>query len=148
MRVLLRNDVAGLGRRGDLVDVADGYGRNYLIPKGLAVKATPGIEAQAESMRRAREAREAQARAAAEEIASRLVTERIIVKARSGAEGKLFGSVTTSDIAEAILEQTGLEIDRRSLRSDPIRSVGVHTVTAHLHAEVEFPLTVEVVPLG
>ena len=146
MKVILRSDVAGVGKRGDICEVAAGYARNYLMPKGLAMKATAGADKQAASMRRARDVRDAQDRAAAEEIATKLVPTRITVTARAGAEGKLFGSVTTSDIADAVTAQTGIEIDRRDLRLDePIKALGEHTVPTRLHAEVEFPITIEVV---
>lgn len=147
MKVILRADLDGVGKRGDIVEVADGYARNYLVPRGLAMKATPGATAQAAAMRRARDVKDAAARAAAEEIATKLVPTRITVSARAGTEGRLFGSVTAADIAEAVLAQTGIEIDRKQLRLDePIKTLGEHTVPARLHAEVEFPITVDVVP--
>ena len=146
MKVVLRADVDQVGKRGDVVDVRDGYARNYLVPKGLAFRATPGVQAQAEAMRRSRDLRDAQDRGAAEEVAKRLVPTVITVAARAGAEGKLFGSVTTTDVAEAVAAQTGIEIDRRKLSLDePIKSVGTHLVPAKLHADVEFPITVDVV---
>jgi large subunit ribosomal protein L9 len=146
VKVILRDDVNGVGKRGDIVDVADGYARNFLVPRGLAMKATAGASAQAASMRRARDVKDASLRAAAEEIATKLVPTRISVAVRAGAEGRLFGSVTTTDIAEAVLAQTGIEIDRRDLRLDePIKSVGEHLVPARLHPEVEFPISLDVV---
>ena len=149
MKVILRSDLAGLGKRGDIVDVADGHARNYLLPKGLAITASKGAEDQAAKMRRARDIRDAGAREVAQGIASRLVPKIITVTAKAGAEGKLFGSVTTADVAEAVLEQTGIELERRQLElSEPIKSVGQHTVQASLHTDVSFPITVEVVPAG
>jgi large subunit ribosomal protein L9 len=146
VNVILRADLDGVGKRGDIVDVADGYARNYLVPRGLAMKATPGATAQAAAMRRSRDIRDAAARAAAEEIATKLVPARITITARAGSEGRLFGSVTASDIAEAVVEQTGIELDRRVLRlPEPIKSLGEHTVPARLHADVEFPVTIDVV---
>jgi large subunit ribosomal protein L9 len=146
MRVVLRVDTAGVGNKGDVLDVADGYARNYLLPKGLAMKASKGAEAQAKSMRRSREVKDAAARSAAESVATTLVPAVITVEARAGAEGKLFGSVTTAEISEAIAAQTGIEVDRKALHlAEPIRSVGTHLVPAKLHADVEFPVTVEVV---
>lgn len=146
MRVVLRSDVAQIGKKGDVVEVADGYARNFLVPKGLAFKATPGVEAQAEAMRRSRDLRDATDRQAAEEVAKALVPRIIGISARAGAEGKLFGSVTTSEIAEAIQAQTGIEIDRRKLHlEEPIRTLGQHLVPAKLHSDVEFPVTVEIV---
>ncbi|MCX7619645.1 MAG: 50S ribosomal protein L9 [Acidimicrobiales bacterium] len=145
MRLLLRTDVDGLGKRGDLVDVADGYARNFLVPKGLAIKATPGVEAQAESMRRARMLKDAADRAAAEEIAKQLVPLTITITARAGKEGKLFGSVTTADIAEAVQDQARVGIDKRHLvLPEPIKQTGTHMVTAKLHTDVEFQFAVEV----
>lgn len=146
MKVILRTDVADLGKRGDIIDVAPGYARNYLVPKGFAMKATPGAEAQANRMRRARDVRDAQDRAAAEEVATELVSKVVSIKARAGSGGKLFGSVTTAEIAEAVETQTGVRLDRKQLRlGDPIKSLGTHSVPTKLHSDVEFPITVEVV---
>jgi large subunit ribosomal protein L9 len=146
VKVILRSDLDGLGKRGDIVDVADGHARNYLLPKGLALKATEGAVDQAARMRRARDTRDATARDAARTIASTLVPTIITVTAKAGAEGKLFGSVTHADIVEAVKEQTGIELDRRQIDGDPIKTVGQHSVTASLHADVSFPIRVEVVP--
>ena len=146
MKVVLRSDVAQLGKKGDVIDVADGYARNFLVPRGLALKATKGAEAQATAMRRSRDVKDAAERSAATEIATKLVPTPITVTARAGAGGRLFGSVTAADIAEAVQAQTGIELDRRRIHvDDPIRDVGTHRVTAKLHSEVEFPITVEVV---
>ena len=146
MQVILRSDVPELGKRGDVLDVSDGYARNYLVPKGLAMKASSGATAQAASMRRARDLRDAQDRSAAESLATTLVPKVITVTARAGAEGRLFGSVTAADIAAAVEEQTGVQIDRRKLvLSEPVKSLGTHVVPAKLHSDVEFPVTVEVI---
>lgn len=146
MKIVLRSDVEQVGKKGDIVDVADGYARNFLVPKGLAFLATSGIEAQATAMRRGRDLRDATDRSAAEEVAKSLVPRTVTIAARAGAEGKLFGSVTTSEIAEAVAAQTGIEIDRRKLHlAEPIKSLGTHLVPAKLHADVEFPITVEIV---
>jgi large subunit ribosomal protein L9 len=146
MRVVLRADVSAVGKKGDIVEVSDGYGRNFLLPKGLAMKATPGAEAQASSMRRSRDVKDARERASAEEVAKRLVPAVITITAKAGSEGRLFGSVTAADIVDAVGAQTGIDLDRRRLLLDePIKSVGVHQVAAKLHADVEFPVTVEVV---
>jgi large subunit ribosomal protein L9 len=145
MKVVLRSDVDQVGKKGDIVDVADGYARNYLVPKALAFPATAGVEAQATAMRRGRDLRDASDRSAAQEIATTLVPRVITLTARAGAEGKLFGSITTTDVAEAVAAQTGVELDRRKLHLDePIKSVGTHLVPVKLHADVEFPITVEV----
>jgi large subunit ribosomal protein L9 len=146
MQVILRSDVPELGKRGDILDVADGFARNYLVPKGLAMKATAGATAQAASMRRARDLRDAQDRSAAETLATTLVPKVITLTARAGSEGRLFGSVTAADISAAIEAQTSAQIDRRKLvLPEPIKSLGTHVVPAKLHADVEFPVTVEVV---
>lgn len=146
MRIVLHETVNGLGNRGDVVDVADGYGRNFLLPKGLGQRATSGVEAQAETMRKAWSAKNAKDREAAEEVAKTLVAKSISIEARAGAEGKLFGSVTAGDIVDATLAQTGVELDRKMVMLDePIRTTGTHTVTAKPHDEVQFPITVEVV---
>jgi large subunit ribosomal protein L9 len=146
MRIVLREDVEQLGRKGDLVEVADGYARNYLVPKGLAMKATKGVVAQAESMRRAREVKETRDRESAQAIAVQLGSKALEVKARAGEGGKLFGSVTAADIAEAIQAQAGVEIDRRRVDlAEPIRELGDAEVTVKLHADVAVAMVVHVV---
>ena len=146
MQVVLRSDVPKLGKRGDVCEVADGFARNYLLPKGHAILATSGITDQAANMRRAREVKDAHDRQEAETIARRLVQQVIRIPMRAGPEGKLFGSVTTANIADSIAEQAGLHIDRFRLQMpEPIKSLGSHQVPARLHSEVEFPVTVEVV---
>ncbi|MEX2100722.1 MAG: 50S ribosomal protein L9, partial [Acidimicrobiia bacterium] len=138
MRVVLRDDVDTLGKKGDLVDVADGYARNYLVPRGLAIKATRGVVAQANAMRRNRDAREVKDRQAAEALVSQLAAKRVEVKARAGEGGKLFGSVTTADIVAAVQEQLGVELDRRNLTLDePVRELGSVEVAVKLGAGVE-----------
>jgi len=147
VKVILREDLKGVGKRGDIVEVSDGHARNYLLPKGLALKATSGAVDQAAKMRRSRDLRDASDRDAAATIASTLVPKVITIKAKSGSEGKLFGSVTTADIAAAVEEQTGIKLDRKSLQlEEPIKSVGEHTATASLHHAVSFPIRVDVVP--
>ena len=145
MLVILRNDLAGLGKRGDIVDVADGHARNFLLPKGHAIAASEGAIEQAGRMRQARDQRDSSAREAATAIASTLVPKVITVSAKAGSEGKLFGSVTSADVAAAVQEQTGIELDRRQLDADAIKTLGQHTVTASLHADVSFPITIDVV---
>jgi large subunit ribosomal protein L9 len=149
MKLVLRSDVNGLGKRGDLVDVADGYARNYLIPGGQAIPATPKIKVQAKAMRRSRDVKDARDREGAETVARKLVPMVIRIPARAGTEGRLFGSVTTQDVVEAVLEQSGVVLDRRRVvTGEAIRSVGTHEVGVRLHPEVEFRITVEVVPAG
>jgi large subunit ribosomal protein L9 len=145
MRVILRSDRKGLGKRGDIVEVADGHARNFLLPHGHALIATDGSVSQAASMRRSRDLRDAQDRESAQTIASTLVSKIITITAKSGPEGKLYGSVTLADVAHAVEEQTKVVIDRKQLHTDPIKTLGTHTVTAKLHSDVEFPITVEVV---
>ncbi len=146
MRVILRTDVSNVGNKGDVIDVANGYGRNYLLPRGLAFVATAGAASQAEDMRRSRDVKDAAARSAAEDVAKALVSSPVTISARAGADDKLFGSVTATDIAEAVVAQTGVDVDRRQLHLDePIRTVGTHLVPLKLHANVEFPVTVEVI---
>jgi large subunit ribosomal protein L9 len=149
MRVLLRSDIDGVGRRGDVVEVSGGFARNYLVPTGRAVEAPPGIDAQAAAMRRSRDLRDAKDKDSAGVVAAAVTAKPVIVTARAGAEGRLFGSVTASDIADAIQTQTGAVVDRRRIvLSEPIRSVGTHTVSVRLHPEVESEVTVEVTPAG
>jgi large subunit ribosomal protein L9 len=145
VKVILRADLERVGKRGDIIDVSDGFGRNYLLPRGLALKATPGAVEQAAKMRRARDLRDASDREAAQTIASTLVPKVIMITAKAGSEGRLFGSVTAADVVDAVSEQTGVALDRRQLDVDPIKSTGQHTVTARLHADVSFPITVEVI---
>jgi large subunit ribosomal protein L9 len=146
MRIVLHESIVGLGNRGDIVDVADGYARNFLIPNGRAQQASVGIEAQAAAMKKSWQARNAKEREAAEEIAKSLVATTIEISARAGAEGKLFGSVTSADVTEAIQSQAGIEIDRKMVQLDePIRSLGTHAVVLKPHNEVQFPVNISVV---
>lgn len=146
MKVVLRTDVAGVGKKGDILSVADGYARNFLIPKGRAMKATAGVEAQAGAMRRSRDVKDAREREGAEAIARTLVPLVIRIPARAGSENKLFGSVTAADVAAAVAAQSSIELDRRRLHIEsPIRTLGSHEVPVRLHADVEFRLNVEVV---
>lgn len=146
MKVVLRADVTDVGKRGDIVNVADGFARNYLIATGRAIRATDGIVAQAASMRRSRDITDANDRGAAEAVAQQLVAQVISIPARAGREGRLFGSVTASDIVGAVENQSGIAIDRHKLViREPIKAVGVHTVSVRLHVDVEFELSVDVV---
>ena len=146
MKLILRADVEGLGKRGDIVEVAAGYGRNFLLPRSLALVASDGAVDQAAKMRRARDLRDASDREAAQTVATTLVPKVITIPAKAGSEGKLFGSVTTADVVDAVREQTGIALERRQLDSEPLKTVGQHTVTAKLHSDVSFPITVEIVP--
>ena len=146
MKIVLREDVEALGRKGDLVDVADGYARNFLVPRGLAMKATRGVIAQAEAMRRNRAAREDRDRGEAQELATRLTQQSISVVARAGEGGKLFGSITSADIADAVKAQVGVELDRRSIvLAESIKELGAVEVPVRLHPDVQVAVAVEVV---
>jgi large subunit ribosomal protein L9 len=146
MRVVLRDDVEHLGHKGDLVDVRDGYARNFLVPRGLAMQANAGVVRQAEAMRRSREVREERARDAARAQATAVTGRPVQVEARAGEGGKLFGSVTAADVVEAVAAQLGVEIDRRKLDlAEPLKELGPAEVTVRLHPDVVAHLSVEVV---
>jgi large subunit ribosomal protein L9 len=145
MKVILRSDLDGLGKRGDIVEVAEGHARNFLLPKGHAITASDGAIEQAGRMRQARDQRDSSAREAATQIASKLVPKVITVTAKAGPEGKLFGSITATDIVDAVREQTDIELDRRQIEVDVIKTTGQHTATASLHSDVSFPITIDVV---
>ena len=149
MKVVLRADVDNLGKKGDLVDVADGYARNYLVPRGLALQASAGSQKQADAMRRNREARERREREAAEALAAQFAGRTITIKARAGGEGRLFGSVTAIDVAEAVQKQTGAAIDRRRIALDePLKELGGVDLEVRLHPEVVATVHVEVEAAG
>ncbi|MDQ3645639.1 MAG: 50S ribosomal protein L9 [Actinomycetota bacterium] len=146
MKVILAGDVEKLGQKGDVVSVADGYARNFLLPKGLALAATRGALRQAEQMQRARAERDQREKEAAAGKVAKLGATPVYISARAGEEGRLFGSVTKSDVARAIKEQLGEDIDRHVIRlEEPIRSVGTHSVEVPLHAEVNALVSVEVI---
>ncbi|CAN5555691.1 50S ribosomal protein L9 [soil metagenome] len=144
MKLILRSDRKGVGKRGDIVEVADGFARNFLLPKGHAMKASDGAVSQAGAMRRARDLRDSQDRESAQVIASALVAKTITIAVKAGAEGRLFGSVTAADVAAAVEEQTKIALDRRKLHIDHIKTTGTYSVIAKLHHDVEFPISVEV----
>jgi large subunit ribosomal protein L9 len=145
MKVILQRPVDKLGMPGDVVEVADGYARNYLMPRGLAVRATKGGVNHVGSLRRAHQVRVNRAKAEAEAVASRLIATPIAVSARVGEDGRLFGSVTASDVAEAIERLSGVAVDRHDIHlEEPIRSVGSHEVRVHLFPEVDPVLTVQI----
>jgi large subunit ribosomal protein L9 len=147
MKVILQRTVERLGDPGDVADVADGYARNYLIPRGLAIRAEKGSLRHAASLKRAHESRTKAQKGEFEGLAARLLQEPIVVHARAGEEGKLFGSVTASDVAEAVSSRAGVTLDRKDVHLDePIRSIGTHEVRIHLFAEVDPVLTVDVQP--
>jgi large subunit ribosomal protein L9 len=146
MRVVLREDVETLGNKGDIVEVRDGYARNYLVPRGLAITANRGVIKQAEAMRRNRDIRDRREREAAQELATQLVGRALTITARVGEGGKLFGSVGAADVAEAISTQIGQTIDRRAIQlGDPWKEVGTYEVPVKLHTDVIPVITVNIV---
>jgi large subunit ribosomal protein L9 len=147
MKLILTADVDGLGRAGEIVDVSDGYGRNYLLPGRLAERATPGAVANAERVVELRREAETKAKSEAESVAKSLVGTRVVIAAQAGDEGRLFGSVGATDVIEGVKKFTGISLDRKHiLLAAPIKSIGLHEVTVHLHPEVVFPLTIDVIP--
>jgi len=148
MEVILRDHVEKLGKRGEIVKVSDGYARNYLLPRKLALPATEGNRKHVERERKIMETREAEEKSQAEAIASRLATIDITIARRVGDTEQLYGSVTATDIAE-FLKTKGFEIDRRKLiLPEPIKTIGEHDVPLKLHREVTAPLKVKVVREG
>ena len=146
MKIVLREDVDRLGKKGDLLEVAPGYARNYLVPRGLAMVASRGAEKQAAAMRRNREVRDSREREQAQALVAKLVASPVLVTARAGEGGKLFGSVTASDIAAAIESTSGVSVDRRKVSLDePIKALGTSEIEVALHADVRVTVTVEVV---
>ena len=146
MKVILADDVDKLGRKGDVVTVADGYARNFLIPKGFAMLASKGALKQAEVMQKARAERAEKEKADAETRVVAFTASPVYISARAGEEGKLFGSVTNADVARAIEDQLEQKVDRHSIRlEEPIRSLGTHEVEIHLHEGVNATVTVEVI---
>ena len=148
MEVILREHVDNLGKRGEIVKVADGYARNYLLPRKLALPATDGNRKHVERERKIMESREAEEKGQADAMAARLAAIDITIARRVGETDQLYGSVTSADIAE-YLKAKGFEIDRRKLiLPEPIKAIGDHTVPLKLHREVTVPLTVHVVKEG
>lgn len=147
MKLILTADVDPLGKRGDVVDVADGYARNFLLPRQKAIKANEGALRQAEAVREARLEAERRAKEEAENIASQLVGSRIVLAAQAGDEGQLYGSVGTADIVEGIKRFTGVELTKEQVELEaPIKAIGLHEIHVKAHEEVEFPLTVDIIP--
>jgi large subunit ribosomal protein L9 len=147
MKVILQRTVDKLGSPGDVVSVADGYARNYLMPKGLAIPASKGAVRHSARLRQAHEKHLRRGLEEAQEAASRLGAAPLRIAAKAGEEGRIFGSITVGDVAEEIERSLGMTIDRKRIHlPDPIRSVGTHDVTVHLHPEVSAVMTVEVVP--
>jgi large subunit ribosomal protein L9 len=148
MKVLLRSDIDGVGKRGDIIDVSGGFARNHLLPAGKAIVASPGLESQAAAMRRSRDLRDARDHESSETVARALVGTPITVSARTAGE-RLFGSVSAADIIRQVELETGAVIDRKDLVLDePIKTVGEHSVRVELVGGVVFELTVHVVAEG
>ncbi len=147
MKLILQQEVSGLGSAGDVVEVKDGYGRNYLIPRGAAIRWTRGAEKQIESIRRGRAARQIRDLGAAEDVQRRLENLSVNLKARAGDSGRLFGAVTPADIAAAVKSSGGPDVDKRKVVvGNPIKTLGVHQVTIRLHDEVAATVNLNVVP--
>jgi large subunit ribosomal protein L9 len=148
MKVLLKEDVDNLGYAGEVMNVADGYGRNYLIPKGIAVKASPSVLKQAHSWRDRAAVRMAEVQKEHEALAARIIETTLEFEARAGETGKLYGSVTTADIVDKLNGTLGTEIDRRKVVSDPLRQLGEHNVTIRLSRDYNPQVTVLVKPFA
>ncbi|ROO90748.1 large subunit ribosomal protein L9 [Actinocorallia herbida] len=137
MKLILTQQVAGLGAPGDVVEVKDGYGRNYLVPRQFAILWTKGAEKQIAVIKKARAAREIATFDQAKEVADSLKGLKVVVKAQSGKSGRLFGAVTAGDIADAVKAAGGPDLDKRRIEiSNPIKTVGAHQVTVRLHSEI------------
>jgi large subunit ribosomal protein L9 len=146
MRLILTQEVSGLGSPGDIVEVKDGYGRNFLVPRGLGLRWTRGGEKQVTAIRRAREIREIADKDQAKVVQQQLQALRVNLTARAGASGRLFGAVTLAEVVEAVTAAGGPKLDRRRVEiGNPIKSLGTHQVSVRLHPEVAATVTVNVV---
>ncbi|WP_436790593.1 50S ribosomal protein L9 [Yinghuangia sp. YIM S10712] len=146
MKLILTHEVTGLGEPGDIIEVKDGYGRNYLIPRGFAIRWTRGGEKEVASIRRARKVREIKNLDQANEVKAQLTGLKVRLATRAGESGRLFGSVTVADVASAIKDAGGPELDKRRVElGAPIKTLGTHRVTVRLHPEVSAALDVDVV---
>jgi large subunit ribosomal protein L9 len=146
MKLILMQEVSGLGGPGDIVEVKDGYGRNYLVPRGLAMTWSRGGEKQVAQIRKGREVREIRDRGQAQEVATQLASLRVTLPSRAGQGGRLFGSVTAADVVDAVKTAGGPQLDRRrvELPATHIKTVGTHTVSVRLHPEVVASINVDV----
>jgi large subunit ribosomal protein L9 len=146
MKIILTNEVSGLGAAGDVVEVRDGYARNYLVPRGVAIRWTKGREKDVEQIRRARKIHEIATIEQANEVKGRLEGVKVRLKVRAGNQGRLFGSVTPADIAGAVKDAGGPEIDKRRIEvGAPVKTLGAHQISVRLHAEVLAKVDIEVV---
>ena len=149
MEILLKQDVENLGSAGDIVNVKPGYARNYLIPRGLAMPATPGLRKQANQIKQAAERRRLRELKTAQDLADRISQVTLRFKAKAGESGRLYGSITSTAIAEALADDLGTEVDRRRIRMDhPLRELGEHPITIHLTQGVDATFQVVVEPEG
>ena len=147
MKLILTQEVTGLGAPGDVVEVKDGYGRNYLVPRGLALRWTRGAEKTVESIKTARASRAVRDLDHAVEIKAKLEAQPVSVKVRAGSGGRLFGAVTVSEIAGALAEASGEQVDKRTIVvENPIKSLGSHEVSVKLHDEVSATVALNVIP--
>ena len=146
MKLILTQEVSGLGTPGDVVEVKDGYGRNYLLPRGLATAWTKGGEKQVAAIRKARRSREVATLEEAQALRTALESKPVTLTARAGASGRLFGAITPSDVAEAVSAAGGPPVDRRKVElAQPIKATGDYRVTVRVHPEVQATVTVQVV---
>ena len=147
MKLILTQEVSGLGAPGDVAEVKDGYGRNYLVPRGFAIARTRGAEKQIVQIKRARSVREVRDLSHAQELRGQLEGIAVRLQVRAGDAGRLFGSVTTADVVEAVAAAGGPALDKRAVTlTAPIKTLGSHSATVRIHPEVVATLTLEVVP--
>lgn len=145
MKIILTQEVRNIGAPGDVVDVADGYARNFLIPRGVALRATKGTLKQVDTIRRTREVREIRNLEQAQQIAQQLGSLKVRIQAKAGEGGRLFGQVTPAQIAEAVAKAGGPKIDKKRLHlEEPVKSLGAHRAHLRLHPEVEAEIEIEV----
>jgi large subunit ribosomal protein L9 len=147
MKLILTQEVTGLGAPGDVVEVKDGYGRNYLVPRGLALRWSKGAEKTVESIKSARSSRAVRDHDHAEQIKAKLEAQPVSVQVRAGAGGRLFGAVTVTEIAGALADASGEQVDKRTIVVDnPIKALGAHEVSVKLHDEVSATVALNVIP--
>jgi large subunit ribosomal protein L9 len=147
MKIILTQEVTGLGQPGDVVEVKDGYGRNYLLPRGVAIRWTRGGEKTVDSIKRARASRAVRDQVHADEIRGKLEAAPVDVKVKAGSAGRLFGAVTTTEIAGALAAVVGEDLDRRAIAlGNPIKTLGPHSVSVRLHDDVSATVALNVIP--
>ena len=147
MKLILTQEVTGLGAPGDVVEVKDGYGRNYLVPRGLGIRWTRGAEKTVEAIKSARSNRAVRDHDHADQIKAKLESGQVNVQVRAGESGRLFGAVTVNDVASAVSAVAGEDVDKRTIAiANPIKSLGAHEVTVKLHEDVTATVALNVVP--